>query len=278
MDNRNIMLKIIICMGILTLLICQMKAGSAEFVMEVTTDQSKPENEEEPLLSVEVIPASPTISYQGKKVLIYHTHTYEAYEQDEANPYVQTEKWRTADERYNVVAVGKALTGSLEALGIEVVHDTTHFEIPTLEDAYMRSLRMLENRINHGERYDLYIDVHRDAIATSSTIKRTVEIGGESSARFMVLVGKGISGGYQEKPDWESNLLIARNITENLNAQYPNMARDVKIKTGRFNQHVDNCCILIECGMNTNTLDEVLVGIPYLAQAIADAISGSDTE
>lgn len=209
----------------------------------------------------------------GKRILIYHTHTYEAYEQDPDTPYVQTEKWRTTDSEHNVVAVGKALSASLRALGIEVVHDTSVFEPPELNSAYERSLSMLEKRLSSGETYDLYIDLHRDALASTSIIKRTVNIGGEEVARFMVLVGKGTTGGYAEKPDWEANLLIAEQITEALNRQCEYLARDVKIKTGRFNQHIADHCILIECGMNFNTLKEVLAGVPYLAQAIASALA-----
>lgn len=207
-----------------------------------------------------------------KKILIYHTHTYEAYEQVE-NRYKEIEKWRTADSDYNVLAVGKALAASLRSMGFDVTHDETAFEPPTLEDAYSRSLSMLEARSAKGEVYDLYIDLHRDAISTSSTIKRTVNIGGERVARFMVLVGKGTTGGYTEKPDWEANLVIATAITDRLNAQCSGLARDVKIKTGRFNQHVSDSCVLIECGMNCNTLEEVLTGIPYLAQAISDTLT-----
>jgi len=217
-----------------------------------------------------------TSSIHGKKVLIYHTHTYEAYEQVDESTYKQTERWRTADHSHNVVAVGKALAASLTALGFEVVHDTTAFEPPTLDDAYERSLTMLERRLKNGEQYDLYIDLHRDAISSTSTIKRTVNIGGESIARFMVLVGKGTTGGYEETPDWERNLQLAQWITDALNAQYDGLAREVKVKTGRFNQHIDDCCVLIECGMNTNLLSEVLAGVPYLAQAIADALEHDD--
>lgn len=226
------------------------------------------------MLQVEVLRDEGTPpAYLGKKVLIYHTHTYEAYEQAEDHRYQEIEKWRTSDSEHNVIAVGKALSASLTALGIDVVHDTTAFEPPTLDDAYERSLDMLESRSAAGERYDLYIDLHRDAIASTSTIKRTVNITGIEAARFMVLVGKGTTGGYDIKPNWEKNLDLALRITDALNAQCTSLARDVKVKTGRFNQHIADCCILIECGMNCNTLEEVLAGIPYLAQAIAEALS-----
>ncbi len=226
------------------------------------------------MLRVEVIrqTAVPP-SWTGKQVLIYHTHTWEAYQQVPEKAYQETEKWRTKDNSHNVVAVGDALSASLTALGLTVVHDTTAFEPPDLESAYERSLEMLEGRKAAGEQYDLYIDLHRDALSDASTIRRTVTISGMEAARFMVLIGQGTTGGYTEKPDWEANQIIADRITSSLNGQCDGLARDVKIKTGRFNQHVADCCVLIECGVNTNTLDQVLCGVPYLAQAIADALA-----
>ncbi len=224
-------------------------------------------------LRVEVIRDTPVpVPQQGMRVLIYHTHTWEAYTQTADDPYTETEKWRTKDEKHNIVAVGAALANSLRALGCYVVHDTTAFEPPNLDDAYERSLAMLEERRANGEVYDLYLDVHRDAISSQSTIKRTVSIGGEDVARFMVLVGKGTSSAYAEKPNWEANYEIAQVITASLNIQCDALARDIKIKTGRFNQHIADRCVLLECGHNENTLEEVLCGVPYLAQAIVDAL------
>ncbi len=228
---------------------------------------------EEVFFQFEVIretPAPPP--WSGKRVLIYHTHTYEAYTQRADQPYKQTEKWRTADEAHNVVAVGRALASALTALGVEVVHDATTFEPPNLDTAYARSETMLEERLAAGESYDLYIDLHRDAVASTSTIRRTVQFGGEEIARFMVLVGMGTTGGYAEKPDWEANQRIANMITSAMNQQVDGICRDVKIKTGRFNQHIANCCVLIECGMSSNTLPQVIAGVPYLAQAIAETL------
>ncbi len=221
---------------------------------------------------VEVLRDTPT-PVQKKRILIYHTHTWEAYRQVPEAPYEETEKWRTKDSTCNVVAVGKVLAANLTAMGFEVVHDETAFEPPDLSDAYSRSLSMLEKRVAAGETYDLYIDLHRDAVASNASIRRTVSIGGADTARFMVLIGKGTTGGYDEKPDWEANYTIAERITSSLNGQCEGLARDVKVKTGRFNQHIAPCCVLIECGVNSNTLEEVLLGIPYLAQAISDALA-----
>lgn len=248
----------------------------AESALEYTvmSDEAQDEKDDETAFHVEIIDNGGELSgAAGKKILIYHTHTYEAYEQDERERYTETEKWRTKDSEHNVIAVGKALGAALRALGMEVVHDTTAFEPPTLDQAYDRSLQMLEQRSKAGETYDMYIDLHRDALASTSSIKRTVNISGEKVARFMVLVGKGTTGGYADKPDWEANMALATRVTDALNDQYEDLARNVKIKTGRFNQHIADCCLLIECGMNTNTLQEVIAGIPYLAEAIAQALT-----
>ena len=206
-----------------------------------------------------------------KRVLIYHTHTYEAFEQAEDKRYQETETWRTADSAHNMIRVGEELSSLLRALGVEVTHDTTAFEPPVLSTAYTRSLAMLEKRIAAGETYDLYIDLHRDAYAASYGGSNTVSIGGVDTAKLMLLIGKGegVTGqGYDVKPDWEKNLSIAQAITDDLNDQAEGLCRDVHIKSGRFNQHVAPCCVLVEAGNNKNTLAQVLAAMPYLADAI----------
>ncbi|MCI6376171.1 MAG: stage II sporulation protein P [Clostridiales bacterium] len=224
----------------------------------------------QPGFAIEVLGAQ--TAAPRKRVLIYHTHTYEAYEPTKDDPYQPTEQWRTADSAHNVVRVGEELAGLLRGLGVEVVHDVTAFEPPNLGSAYTRSLEMLTKRIQTGERYDLYIDLHRDAYAASYTGPNTVAIGGVEAAKLMLLIGKGdgqTGQGFDEKPNWQGNLSIAQTITDALNAQGAGLCRDVCVKSGRFNQHVSLGCVLIEAGNNHNTLKEVLAAMPYLADAIA---------
>lgn len=223
-------------------------------------------------LRVQVIRDTP-VPAQGKSILIYHTHTWEAYAQVPEAPYEETEKWRSKDQQANVVAVGSALTASLRALGFTVVHDTTAFEPPNLSSAYTRSLAMLEERQARGESYDLYIDLHRDAYIKGAGIAQTVRIGGEDVARLMVLVGKGTGSSFAVKPDWEANYALAERITAELNRSCADLCRRISLKSGRFNQHIAPHCVLIECGNNMNTLEEVLRSVPYLAQAIASTLT-----
>ena len=77
---------------------------------------------------------------QDPKILIYHTHTTEAYTATKAFPYVQTGSYRTADPSKSVLAVGEALAERLRVqYGFSVIHDTTDHEPPSLKTAYERS-------------------------------------------------------------------------------------------------------------------------------------------
>ena len=229
----------------------------------------------EPAFSIEVLSVD---TPRPRRVLVYHTHTYEAFEQQEGERYQETETWRTADSRYNMIRVGEELCALLRGLGVDAVHDTTAFEPPVLSTAYTRSLEMLKKRLAAGENYDLYIDLHRDAYTASYGGSNTVSIGGTETAKLMMLIGKGegASGqGYDVKPDWQQNLAIARSLTDSLNAQAQGLCREVRVKTGRFNQHIAPACVLVEAGNNQNTLDQVLAAMPYLADAIAQTLAAS---
>jgi stage II sporulation protein P len=215
-----------------------------------------------------------------KRILIYHSHTYEAYKQTPENTYEPTEEWRTKDNQHNVVRVGEELARLLDAAGFDAVHDTTAYEPPVLGTSYTRSLKMLEDSVSRGDKYDLYIDLHRNA-ASTAVANNTVQVGDQKIARLMMLIGNGagVTGaGFDAQPDWEKNLHIAQAITDSLNEQIPELCRPVKLTKQRYNQHVAPCCILIEVGNNINTLEEALASVPYLADAIRSVLSGQPAQ
>ena len=91
----------------------------------------------------------------------------------------------------------------------------------------------------------------------------------------MVLIGKGegqTGQGFDQKPNWQENIKMAQAITDCLNDQVKGLCRDVRVKNGRFNQHISTGCVLIEAGNNRNTLEQVLAAMPYLADAIAQSL------
>ena len=59
--------------------------------------------------------------------------------------------------------------------------------------------------------------------------------------------------------------------TEAANTLAPGICREVKIKSGRFNQHISTGALLIEIGNNRNTLSEALAACPIIAEALERA-------
>ena len=201
-------------------------------------------------------------------ILIYHTHTLEAYTQTSANTYKESSgRWRTNDESKSVVAVGEALAEELRDMGFNVIHDTTDHEPPKLSTAYERSLlTMLSYKKKYPE-ISLYIDLHRDAADEDNT-KDYCIIDGKETARVMFVVGHGNKFTGDEKPDFDANYKAAELVTEYLQSIDPSLARSIREKPGRYNQHVGDCCMLIEIGHNMNTLEQALAAVPYVAEGI----------
>ena len=197
-------------------------------------------------------------------ILIYHTHTHEAYAQNSFDPYPAVETWRTTDTEHSVVRVGTALAQVLTELGYRVVHDTTDHEQDALSSAYLRSLETLER---YEESFDLRIDLHRDAYVDGLPPYLESE-DGVKYAQLMLLVGRADAYEGTEKPPYEENLAFAQLLTGELNARIPGIGRNVTVKKGRYNQHVDRRCILVEVGHNLNTLEQALASVPCLAEAI----------
>ncbi len=212
---------------------------------------------------IEVIPEA-TEAPAPKKVLIYHTHTHEAYEQVAGDPYDALEAWRTDDADHSVVRVGEELAKRLRACGFDVTHDVTDHEGDALSTAYTRSLATLEG---YEERFDLYVDLHRDAYADGD-IDTVTGKDGEALAPLMLLIGNG--KGFAVKPYYEENLAFARALEARINAIQPGLCKPTLVKDGRYNQHVGVFSILVEVGHNRNTLRQALDAVGPLAAGIED--------
>ncbi len=199
-------------------------------------------------------------------VLIYHTHATESYLKTEAGSYVETEPGRTENTKYNVVAVGNALQQALEARGFTVIHDTTDVEGEDITSAYSRSLTLMQKYDN----VDLYIDLHRNSSKQKGRSDNTILIDNIPYAKLFFVVGTGIGtydGEYDTLPDWKNNYTFALSLLENIAAKQPDLIKPIRLKVGRFNQHM-GLCLLAEIGTNADTMEAVLNTVPYLADAI----------
>ena len=206
-------------------------------------------------------------------VLIYHTHAEEAYRQTRGYAYAETGEgtYKTLDKKKSVVALGELLKGELEQRGFTVIHDDTDVEPPEIKSAYSRSLEVME-------RYPeavVYIDLHRNTANVKAKKDDVVTVDGQRCARMFFVVGTGIGtyeGEYDTQHDWQRNYDLAKAVTERLRAVDPKFALDIRLKVGRYNQHVSPYCLLVEVGHNANTFDDAKNSIPYLADAIASTL------
>ena len=156
-----------------------------------------------------------------------------------------------------------------------MIHDTTDHEPPKLSTAYDRSLITMQA---YHEKYPsivLFIDLHRDAYQKTDQPTDYVTINGTETARMMFVIGKGEK--YTDKPFFETNYALAQRMTAYLQSIDAKLARPIRVKTGRYNQHVSVNCILVEVGHNANTLEQALAAMPYLAESIAYAFHSEDT-
>lgn len=205
-------------------------------------------------------------------ILIYHTHTREAYTQTAENLYEQSSSWRTLDQTKSVVAVGSALAERLQACyGFTVLHDTTDHEPPALSSAYTRSEQTVAAYLEEYPSIQLVIDLHRDSYTvTDEPTTDYATVNGQESARLMFVVGMGEN--YTQKPNFDRNLAFAETIYAHLIAVSPKLARANRVKSGRYNQHLAPLSLLVEMGHNANTLEQALASVPYLAEGIARAL------
>lgn len=203
------------------------------------------------------------------KILIYHTHTTEAYTQTEQFSYAESSSWRTFDNERNVVAVGEALKQCLEqTYGFNVIHDITNHEPPKLSTSYERSVATIQSYLDKYPSIELVIDLHRDAYnVTDEPTTDFAMVYDNQTARIMFVVGKGVK--YDDKPDFDSNYAFAQSVLSNLESIQPKLVRPIRVKDGRYNQHLSRYSLLVEMGHNANTLEQALASVPYLADAIA---------
>ena len=210
------------------------------------------------------------------KILIYHTHTTEAYFPTAEMSYRKSASWRTKDPSRSVVAVGERLKALLEReYGFCVLHDTTDHEPPKLSTAYERSETTMRAYAEQYPSIELFIDLHRDACGSDPKApKDYVTVNGEQLARIMFVVGRGEK--YEDKPFYDTNRTFAERVTAYLAEIDPKLVRPIREKPGRYNQHVGPYCLLIEVGHNGNTLEQALASVPYLAEGIAYAAAATE--
>lgn len=215
---------------------------------------------EEPI-EPEPPPVPTDITLEGKRILIYHTHTTEAFVPSSGIPHTEN-----FDE--TIVKVGEHLALTLKEKGAIVIHDKTHHSRRPYSDSYRRSRETVRKYLEE-ENFDLIIDLHRDGVGTSSDIGRpvtTTEINGVEMGRLLFVIG-------QRHDSWRTNYALSQKMFNIANNMYPTLARDTALKaSGNYNQDLNEKMILIEIGGHWNTLEEAINTTALLANIIEKTI------
>ena len=203
-------------------------------------------------------------SGEGPKVLIYHTHSQEAFADS-----------RKGEESDTIVGVGEYLAQLLnETYQIPTLH---HKGVYDLIDgkldrsrAYELALPEVEKILKENPGIEVVIDLHRDGVGDSTHLVE--EINGKPTAQIMFFNGMSRTKAngpieYLKNPYIEDNLAFS--LQMQLAAQkYPGFTRRIYLKSYRYNMHVTPKTLLIEAGAQTNTVEEMRNAMEILAETL----------
>lgn len=195
-------------------------------------------------------------------VYIYNTHQLESYNLDNYVEYNITP---------NVQMAAYLLKGLLNKSGISTLVETANInDFLSLNgwnyaSSYKASRYYLEEAIRQNPNLKLIIDLHRDSVPRE---KSTITINDKNYAKILFVIGTDYDG-------YEENLSLANALNILINNKYDGLSRGVITKGGEgvngvYNQDISNKIVLIECGGNENTIDEVMNTMLVLNEIIKE--------
>ena len=200
-------------------------------------------------------------------VLVYHSHTTEAYSLLDLGYYIKSDA-RSDNPSRNVVRVGDELVRALEAQGFNVIHDTEIHD-RDYNSSYDESRKAVEAYLEEYPSIEVTIDLHRDDITYSNKtkVKPTAVIKGKKAARMMIISGCEY-GLVKNFPDWEYNLRFDLQVQSKLNSMYGGLMRPILFSQRKYNMYETHNSFLLEIGTDANTLEEAC----YSARLFGDAL------
>ena len=209
---------------------------------------------------------------EGPKVLIYHTHSQEAFADSRPGEWQDT-----------VVGLGENLKNHLETrYGISVLHLTDTFDVidgvTDRSAAYTYAEQRVREVLEEYPSIKVVIDLHRDGVAESTRL--VTEIDGKETAQLMFLNGlcRTAANGpieYLQNPYLTENLAFSFKLQVKAAQYYPDLMRRIYLRSYQYNLHILPRSLLVECGAQTNTVEEVQNAMPLLADLLYLVLSGN---
>lgn len=209
-----------------------------------------------------------SIPAEGPQVLIFHTHSCEAYTPQGEDSYEASGEFRTLEDSRSVIAVGDCLASALEEMGFEVLHDRALYDYPAYNGAYDRSGAAVQQLLEENPGIRVVIDLHRDSLGGRRTEYLLPD--GRRSAQVMLLLTTGENGLYH--PSWRENLKLGLELQNRMELDYPGLARPLYLSPARYNQHLSPGALLLEVGTDANTLAEAKQAAALFADCLGQVL------
>ena len=136
------------------------------------------------------------------QILIMHTHATEDYRLSAGLWYSPGDGARTTDTNLNMCAVGRVMADTLNAAGLNTLHDETLNDYPNYTGSYENSRAVVQRYLAQYPSIKVVLDVHRDAIETEggSRMAPVCTVDGRQAAQVMIICGCD-NGGSVRLPD-----------------------------------------------------------------------------
>ncbi len=200
------------------------------------------------------------------QILIYHTHSREAYADSREGVISDT-----------VVGMGNYLTRILEErYGYRVIHDTTAYDTMSQGDAnlaYKYAYNGISKILKENPTIEVVIDLHRDGVEKRSTI-----LEGRETAQVMLF--NGLSRNKQgprtdlDNPYLQDNLAFSLQLQLKALEKYPGLFYRNYLKGYRYNLHLRPKSILIELGTYKNTVASAKNALEPFAEVLDEVLQG----
>lgn len=198
-------------------------------------------------------------------IVIYHTHGTESYLPQDSN------NFRSQNEEYNVLGIGKRLSLNLSNLGLDITHIGVYNDLPTYNSSYIKSYKAVNGELDVNKK-NILIDIHRDAAEENSSYEKFLlgvskaVVNNKKAATFSIIIGGG-NGNIEDLKDF------AKIVKKNSDQAYPGLCREIVIRPGsKFNQELSDYSLLIEIGSIYNTIEEAEITCDLLSNILSESI------
>ena len=180
---------------------------------------------------------------------------------------------RTTDRDLNMCAVGRVMADTLNAAGLNTLHDETLNDYPSYTGSYANSRAVVQQYLSQYPSIKIVLDVHRDAIETEngSRMAPVCTVNGRQAAQVMIICGCD-NGTTVSLPNYRLNLRFAAAWETAMEGLYPGFTRPVLFSYRFYNQDLTTGSLLIEIGGHGNNLNEALYAGQLAANGLIQAI------